>query len=146
MDVSRHTELVFTDDPALDDVIDYLFTRALPFGDSPQAEFVDRETGTTVPLPPVVADTLRRILDELKLGRAVMIEPIDSLLTVDETADVLALDDEQLVKLLKDGTIPSTGVGHSVRIRVQDALLARNRLDLERLAIQRDAIRDDPTL
>lgn len=85
----------------------------------------------SVPLPPEVADLLRRAVAALESGVAVSLNIHRRLLTTWEAADLLGVSRPTLVKLLDAGEIPYSKPGSHRRIRLEDVLEFRRRRAVE---------------
>jgi len=78
----------------------------------------------------MVADVLREIGD----GNIVYIETTPAELTLDEAGDILRLSHPQVTELLAGGEIPFHEVGTERRLRYDDVMDYKVRLDAKRLA------------
>lgn len=84
-------------------------------------EVGDGET-VTIELPEAVGDALLGALFDLAEGRPVSVADADEELTTREAAELLNVSRPHLVKLLKEGEIPSHKVGSHHRVRRRDVL------------------------
>lgn len=72
------------------------------------------------------------VLTEIGQGNAVSIIPIHAELTSQEAADLLNVSRPFLVKLLEKGDIPFHKTGTHRRVRYQDVIEYKQRIDAER--------------
>ena len=107
----------------------YLQTRA----ETQQIEIVD-DGGKAHPvrMPVSALRLLVDVLTEIGEGNAVSIIPIHAELTTQEAADVLNVSRPFLVQLLERGEIPFHKIGTHRRVRYQDVVAYKERIDAER--------------
>jgi excisionase family DNA binding protein len=107
----------------------YIQTKA----ETQKIEIVD-DGGTAhgVHLPVSALRLLVDVLTEIGEGNAVSIIPIHAELTTQEAADVLNVSRPFLVQLLERGEIPFHKVGAHRRVRYQDVMAYKARIDAER--------------
>lgn len=98
-----------------------------------QIDFHDDQGGVrTVSIPTSALRLLLDVLTEIGQGNAVSIIPIHAELTTQEAADVLNVSRPFLVQLLEKGDISFHKIGTHRRVRYQDVITYKNRIDAER--------------
>jgi excisionase family DNA binding protein len=82
-------------------------------------------------IPEIAFQLLQMILDELALGHAVALAPLEREISTQTAADVLNVSRPHLVKLLESGKMPYKKTGTHRRIRLSDVLEYKARMDAE---------------
>jgi excisionase family DNA binding protein len=88
-----------------------------------------------IQLPAAAVALLMNILEAMAAGRGVTIIPENAELTTVQAADVLNVSRPFLIKLLEDGAIPHRKVGKHRRVRMEDVMAYKERIDREREAV-----------
>jgi len=88
------------------------------------------ESGRTFPLTAELRTILAQAVETLSAGQAVTLEPLRTLLSTQEAANLLGVSRPTLVKLLESGEIPYTKPGRHRRVQLQH-LLGYQRLQRE---------------
>jgi excisionase family DNA binding protein len=88
-----------------------------------------------IELPAGAVLLLMDILEAMAAGRGITLIPENAELTTVQAADVLNVSRPFLIKLLEDGAIPYRKVGAHRRIRMEDVMSYKARIDAEREAI-----------
>lgn len=110
-----------------------LSTALLTRSDTQQIDFHDDKGAVrAVRIPTSALRLLLEVLTEIGQGNAVSIIPIHAELTTQEAADVLNVSRPFLVQLLEKGDMPFHKTGTHRRVRYQDVIAYKNRIDTER--------------
>ena len=100
----------------------------------PALQLVDsKNKGEKIIVPSNALHLLVAILEQMGQGNAVALVPIHTELTTQEAADLLNVSRPYLIKLLKEGKIPSRKVGTKRRILAEDILRYKASIDKKRL-------------
>jgi excisionase family DNA binding protein len=94
--------------------------------------FDDKGAAHPVRLPVSALRLLVDVLTEIGEGNAVSIIPIHADLTTQEAADVLNVSRPFFVQLLERGDIPFHKIGTHRRVRYQDVIAYKARIDADR--------------
>lgn len=84
------------------------------------------------PLPAGVAHALELVLNAMAEGRSVSVTTMPEDLTTTAAAGLLGMSRPTLMKIVREGRIPSHKVGSHHRLRSADVLALRNELRQER--------------
>ena len=83
-------------------------------------------------LPPAVARLVLDLLEAIGKGDAVTLVPSGADLSTQQAADMLEVSRPFLVKLLETKEIPHHKIGTHRRVRYQDVIAYKKRIDAER--------------
>ncbi|MFN7648174.1 MAG: excisionase family DNA-binding protein [Acidobacteriota bacterium] len=75
------------------------------------------------------------ILEAMAAGRGVTLVPENAELTTVQAADVLNVSRPFLIKLLEENALPHRKVGKHRRIRMEDVMAYKSRIDRDREAV-----------
>jgi excisionase family DNA binding protein len=88
-----------------------------------------------IELPAGAVTLLMNILDAMATGRGVTLVPEDVELTTVQAAEILAVSRPFLIKLLDEGAIPHRKVGKHRRVRLEDVIAYKEKIDRDREAV-----------
>jgi excisionase family DNA binding protein len=88
-----------------------------------------------IELPPGAALLLMDILEAMAAGRGVTLIPENAELTTVQAADILNVSRPFLIKLLEEKALPCRKVGAHRRIRMEDVMAYKARIDADREAV-----------
>lgn len=95
-----------------------------------------------IQLPAGAVALLMEILEAMAAGQGVTLIPENAELTTVEAADVLNVSRPYLIKLLEDGAIPHRKVGKHRRVRMEDVMSYKTKIDRDREAILDQLVAD----
>jgi len=123
-----------------------LFDREM--SDRPRYYLVGADLDDRTEVPAAVYRVLQRVVEAMRLGQAVTIQPQSRVLTTQQAADLLGISRPTLVKLLDKGEIPfeRNGTAHR-RVALGDVLeYAERRRQAQYEAIAVTSVEDDEDL
>lgn len=94
----------------------------------------DEDHGEPIELPAGAVALLMDILEAMAAGRGVTLIPENAELTTVQAADILNVSRPFLIKLLDEAVIPHRMVGKHRRIRMDDVIAYKERIDRDREA------------
>jgi excisionase family DNA binding protein len=95
----------------------------------------DADQEQPIELPSGAALLLMDILEAMAAGRGITLIPENAELTTVQAADVLNVSRPFLIKLLEEKALPCRKVGAHRRIRMEDVMAYKARIDADREAI-----------
>ena len=95
----------------------------------------DSDQEQPIELPPGAALLLMDILEAMAAGRGITLIPENAELTTVQEADVLNVSRPFLIKLLEEKALPCRKVGAHRRIRMEDVMAYKMRIDTDREAV-----------
>jgi excisionase family DNA binding protein len=105
----------------------------------------DAEQEKPIELPAGAVALLVEILGAMAAGRGVTIIPENAELTTVQAAEVLNVSRPFLIKLLADGAIAHRKVGKHRRVRMEDVMAYKTKIDEQRSAVLDQLARDAQT-
>ena len=103
---------------------------------------LEAEKEQPIQLPAAAVALLMDILEAMAAGRGITIIPENAELTTVEAADVLNVSRPFLIKLLDEGAIPHRKVGTHRRVRMEDVMNYKTKIDAEREAVLDQLVAD----
>lgn len=94
----------------------------------------DADQEEPIELPAGAVSLLMDILEAMAAGRGVTIIPVNAELTTVQAAEILNVSRPFLIKLIEAEKIPCRMVGKHRRIRMEDVMLYKQRIDADREA------------
>lgn len=98
-------------------------------------QVIDSDQGEAIELPAGAVHLLLDILEAMAAGQGITLIPENAELTTVQAADILNVSRPFLVGLLEEGKIPHRKVGTHRRIRMEDVMNYKQKIDEEREAI-----------
>jgi excisionase family DNA binding protein len=95
----------------------------------------DADREQPIDLPPGAVLLLMDILEAMAAGRGITLIPENAELTTVQAADVLNVSRPFLIKLLEEKVLPYRKVGAHRRIRMEDVMAYKARIDADREAV-----------
>ncbi len=95
----------------------------------------DADQEQHIELPPGAVLLLMDILEAMAAGRGVTLIPENAELTTVQAADVLNVSRPFLIKLLEEKALPCRKVGAHRRVRMEDVMAYKARIDADREAV-----------
>ena len=102
----------------------------------------DTEHSEPIELPAGAVGLLLDILEAMAAGRGVTLIPEDAELTTVEAADILNVSRPYLIRLLENGDMPFRKVGAHRRIRLEDVMAYKEKVDQERESVLDELVED----
>ncbi len=102
-------------------------------GAAPHLKIIEQDgTEQTVVIPAAAYRLLVDVLAQMSQGNAVTLIPIHAELTTQEAADLLNVSRPYLIKQIEAGDIPHHKIGRHRRIRFDDLMVYKDRMDMAR--------------
>jgi excisionase family DNA binding protein len=102
----------------------------------------DADQDQPLELPTGAVALLMDILEAMAAGRGVTIIPENAELTTVQAAEILNVSRPFLIKLLEENAIPHRKVGKHRRIRMEDVMAYKARIDRDREAVLDQLVRE----
>jgi excisionase family DNA binding protein len=100
---------------------------------APHLKIIEQDgTEQTVVIPAAAYRLLVDVLTQMSQGNAVTLIPIHAELTTQEAADLLNVSRPYLIKQIEAGDIPHHKIGRHRRIRFDDLMAYKDRMDIAR--------------
>ena len=119
-------------DAALAKASGQLLTRYVSSSRSMQVQIKDEEQEQPVELPIEAVEMLIEILEAMSSGHGVHIIPENAELSTVQAAEILNVSRPFVIKLMEEGVLPHRKVGKHRRIRIEDTIAYKTRIDRER--------------
>ena len=103
---------------------------------------IDADRNESIELPAGAVVMLLDILGAMASGQGITLIPENAELTTVQSADVLNVSRPFLIKLLEEGHIPYRKVGKHRRIRMEDVMNYKQKIDQEREAVLDQLVAD----
>lgn len=101
------------------------------------------ETNERIKIPLKALQLLAKILKEISNGKSVSIVPIATEITTQAAAELIGCSRPHLVKLLENGVISFTKVGKHRRIKYQDIINYKTKMNEEQRKLLIEIIKSD---
>jgi excisionase family DNA binding protein len=98
-------------------------------------KMTDADQEQSIELPSGAVLLLMDILEAMAAGRGITLIPENAELTTVQAADVLNVSRPFLIKLLEEKALPCRKVGAHRRIRMEDVMAYKARIDADREAV-----------
>jgi excisionase family DNA binding protein len=102
----------------------------------------DAEQEMPLELPAGAVALLMEILEAMAAGQGVSLIPENAELTTVQAAEILNVSRPYLIKLLEERALPHRKVGKHRRIRMEDVMAYKDRIDQEREAVLDELVAD----
>lgn len=103
---------------------------------------LDSEQKQSIELPSGAVDLLMDILEAMAVGQGITLIPENAELTTVQAADILNVSRPFLIKLLDERQIPYRKVGKHRRIRMEDVMTYKQKIDQERESVLDQLVAD----